>query len=630
MLTREDRLHAQTEDDPFAAPPAPPPRIDAFESLVLVTGRQSYLATPWTVQASVGAPVLARQRELLRSVVTTFAVRERTVLELGVTAGFFALVALREGAASATCVGPDQAHVELIRQVGDHLGIERLKSVCLEVETWDSPADVVLALDLLDRLGVDSTHAPSLDHEIARLASLTRYLLIVEWLAPDRPVADSAGATNARAAESLDAALRRHFPRISYLGATTGHRALYAAYTTPYNVDGGNPLPLLEEKGTVIASRLQADVHSVAYWCRIYDDPAAGLVTKQATLDLAEREAEFLRRLRSDYFPKVVSSERGDGFSTVTMKRIVGELLEEAAPRIRKDLQTIARFALDCLNILEELNAAQIVHRDIYMKNILVRDDRPVLLDFAWSVWRGSPYETPRSDEIQYGDHDGVNVDTFMMGHVLKRVNDGTFPEMSELADLMSHDLPSLRLTDLGCIRSILELWLAEAPEHKPVDDHEGVDEETIVCAAGTQHVEQIRTLYELLSRSTQRSTVLARRVNELSIAVRERDDAIAQLDGLRGALATELGHRDAALSGATCELAKRDAALATLRDEVLRHEATVSALRDELRQRDQALERAGYELRRRETACGELEADVQRLRRRLAALERPQAETDT
>jgi hypothetical protein len=624
LPSREDSLLPQPEGVAYRGPPAPrPPKIEAFESLVVVTGRQSYLATPWTIQESADTPALARQRELIRPVVTTFAARDRTVLELGVSSGFFALVALREGAAAATCVGPDPAHVELIRTVGDHLGIESLTSVHSDVETWKTPADIVFALDLLDRVGADSSNALLLKTEIGRLASLTRYLLIIEWVAPDPNTATRASGPDVNAefhargrmADELQAALRSHFVRVRCLGATTGSRALYVAYTTPFNVDGGNPMPLLEGKGAVIASRLQANVHSVDYWCRIYEDPVAGLVTKQATLDLAEREAGFLRRLRSDYFPEVVSSERGDGFSTVTMKRVAGTRLEEAAPWIRKDLLSMRRFALDCVNILEELEAAQVVHRDISVSNMLIRDGRPVLMDFAWSVSKGSPYETPWTAFSGYADHDGINVDTFMMGRLLKSVNDGAIPEMAVLADLMSNELPSLRLSDLGCIRSILELWIETPLESVPGGDQNGGADKTSVDGAGGHSVESLRTLYEMLVQSTRRSNLYEDRLNELSAGIRERDAAISELDRLRTALETDLQRRDELLSSVRDEVRVRDAAIAELFDVVRAHEVALACLRDELRQRDEALERAGHERHRLEAACAELEADVERLR---------------
>jgi tRNA A-37 threonylcarbamoyl transferase component Bud32 len=527
-------------------------------------------------------------------------VQQRTVLDLGASAGFFALWALREGAKSATCVDMDPAYVEITQSLSKHFGIENLTSVHANVDAWETPADIVIALALVHWLYSCTSTFGSLDAVIGKLAALTNYMLVVEWIDPDDGAVQwfghvrwNADLTDGRYdVERFEAALAKHFVRFTRLGPTMEHRSLYVAYKTASNVDLANPLPMLQGRGEVIASRLLASVASTNYWSRVYEDKRAGSVTKQATLDLAERESKFLSRLDSDYFPKITEAYSEDQYSVLTMERVEGRRLADMAPEIRESFESIIEFCLHCINILDELSSAEIWHRDIHLDNMLIYNDKPVLLDFGWAISKDIQYDNPEPLFVHDADNDGVHFDTYMMGKVIESVNSVRHEEVALLAELMCNDRSSLRLTDLGSIRSIL-LHLRS--------NHEGRDTMNRLSAAPAGHVavEDLSspsdstlagTLFEQVVARNRRIAQHEERLAELEAALSERDRAIAEIDGQRVRVELELRQREEALAGLQDELQRRDAELDGRRDTPQRDDGAIVGLQDEVKQRDIAL----------------------------------------
>jgi hypothetical protein len=579
---------------------AAPAQIDLYPSLAIVKGYQSFTVTPWSLWESPETPVLSRKREILRPVITTFAVRDRTVLDLGASAGFFALWALREGARSAVCVDVDPDYVDLTKRLSEHLQIANFSSVHANVDTWDTPADIVFALALVHWLYSCTATFGSLDAVIGKLAALTNYMLVIEWIDPADDAVQwfghvrwNADLTDGRYdVETFEAALAKHFVRFSRLGSTMEHRSLYVAYKTSSNIDLANPLPILQSRGEIIASRLLTSITSTDYWSRVYDDKRAGLVTKQATLDLAERESKFLSRLTSDYFPRVTEAYREGPYSILTMGRIEGQRLAEAAPDIRKSLVSLIEFCLHCINLLDELAAADIWHRDINADNILIRNDKPVLIDFGWAISKGVPYGNPDALFLHITDNDGVHFDTYMMGKVFEFVNAGRYDEITLLTELMCNNRSSLRLTDLGCIRALLLRLRGSSTGRATVDGPSGTPSGGSAVEAGVARQDQapIVTLLEHVVARNRTIAQLEARLDELTAALSERDRAIAELDRQRTRAELDVRERDDALAAVRAELQSRDGAVATLQDQTRERDIALATLRDELLSRETAL----------------------------------------
>ena len=591
-----------------------PAQLELYPDVAIVRGYQQFTMTPWTLTVSPATPVLAKKCELIQQVITPDLLHQRTILDLGASAGFFALWSLRHGAAAATCVDMDTEYVSLTQRLEEHLQIKNLRAVQSNVDVWNAPADIVYALALVHWLYSCTAVYGSLDAVIGKLASLTNDVLLVEWIAPEDEALRWFGHTSwnhertdgAYDVATFEAALGNHFARFWSLGPTMPHRTLYVAYKSPHTIEHANPLPLLEQRGDIIASRRLMRVSSTDYWSRVYDDRDARQITKHGTLDLAAREARFLSRLTSAYFPRVIKSESDEQSSTVVLERIDGPKLADVASQIRKTPESLTTFALHCIKMLEQLQDARIWHRDIHLDNIIVRDGCPVLIDFGWAISLDTAYENPAPLSTNIPDHDGVHADTYKMGRVIEAVNAGTHREISMLTALLCDARSPLRLTDLGCIRSILELLQTAQLERQQMSDDEAMQQGRLVQRKDDADTlgRLAHTLYEMVVERQSRLRMAELRIQELTATLADQAAKIAEIDERRVTLERsvqdwdtrqqeaehevlrlhrEIEQRDALLDGLRADIEHRDAALAVQAAEIEQRNARLVAQQDQL-----------------------------------------------
>lgn len=96
-------------------------------------------------------------------------------------------------------------------------------------------------------------------------------------------------------------------------------------------------------------------------------------------------EAETLARFRHPHIVKVLQRIAANGTAYIVLEYIEGISLEQWA------IQATARpaqidlddFLTGLLDALETIHRAQLLHRDIAPRNILLRDGMPVLIDFG-------------------------------------------------------------------------------------------------------------------------------------------------------------------------------------------------------------------------------------------------------
>ena len=109
-------------------------------------------------------------------------------------------------------------------------------------------------------------------------------------------------------------------------------------------------------------------------------------------------------------------------------------------------------------NILGELKRKGIVHRDIRLANILLRNGVPILLDFGWAVSERQPYHTPVGLGGLGRPLDGSFCDVYSIGKVLEEVNQGRYPKFADVIQLMTEPDGHLRITDLALLKFLFEL----------------------------------------------------------------------------------------------------------------------------------------------------------------------------
>ena len=419
-------------------------------------GYQAFVLTRHALQVVPTDQSLTRKCGLLSPVFTPALCSGRRVLDLGANSAFFSFLALQNGASGATAVDMDLAHVEHVRTAAAALGYQRLTAVHGNVADWDQPADIVIALALVHWLYNCTAAFGSLSAVVERLASLTGDALIVEWVDPSDPMIDffghlswDAGPTSGPYDRTVfERELGRHFARVRTVGDVTPTRQLFLALKRRHDIDLRCPLPLRHPAGTVISSSLLTVHGGVEHWSRVYD--LGDRVEKQATGRLAVREAAILGRLAGGAVPRVLDASESVDASTLTLEKVVGQPLADALPALAASRASFRRFLSACVDLLASLRDAGIEHRDIHVENLMVRDGRPVLLDFGWATAPGSAIFTPEGFSPRMNSSD-----VQALGSLLVAACHPSWPERA-VVGLMAHEDPACRIDNPAILRELV------------------------------------------------------------------------------------------------------------------------------------------------------------------------------
>ena len=217
-------------------------------------------------------------------------------------------------------------------------------------------------------------------------------------------------------------------------------------------------LPYLDPPANVVSSRILDVVDGRPYVSRVafVEKDGRPIVRKQTTFELAEREHALLSLLDSDHFPKPISSLREGATSVCEMERVDGYPLSDLERFVVETSPEGARaFLLGCFEILGELGARGITHRDIRTDNILVRDGRPVLIDFGWAISAEHPYVTPAGLGDAGRAPEGF-CDAYAMGVALTPVF-AHHPELLHVLAAMTRPSAAERVTDPTALTALVD-----------------------------------------------------------------------------------------------------------------------------------------------------------------------------
>lgn len=208
---------------------------------------------------------------------------------------------------------------------------------------------------------------------------------------------------------------------------------------------------MIKNMNSITQSRCLSAYNGIEYWSRIYD--CGDVIYKQATLDLAEREELFLSQIESDYFPKVLDSWSVGIYSVLVIEKIHGQRLKEVISEINETPKKLYIFIQHCLALLTMLKQKGIIHRDIRSDNILIRNGKPVLIDFGWAISPDQPYITPPGLGDSYRPEDGSFCDVYSMGKVIQNLNKHKYTSLDLVIDLMVEPNALLRVTDIEILK---------------------------------------------------------------------------------------------------------------------------------------------------------------------------------
>jgi serine/threonine protein kinase len=568
---KEDQKGILLNPNQFARPSS----IDESNGLVTVHGYQEFVLTKYSVLALDNDENLKNKYNVVKSYFSPHYLKGKRVLDLGANGGFFSFLAAQNGAEDVTALDMDSEYVKIVKQAAKILGFQNINVINSNFSDWDRPAAVVLALALVHWVYSCTACFGSLDAVIKKLADLTDYMLIIEWVDPNDQAIEFFHHTQWNQEKILghynftafEEALSKYFIHHELLGDISTTRRVFAAYKTRRVLDFSCPFPYLYPREQLISSRMISFDPSIGIdlWSCVYR--LENRICKQASLDLAEREAHFLQRLQgSIYFPHLLEGAKNYGeYSTVYMEDIAGRPILDVASSLTGSPLHFHSFILHTLNLCEELEKNGIVHRDIQADNVLIRNEKPVLIDFGWAISSEYPYMTPPGLSMQKTPPDGSFSNIYQMGLILDKISNHSHFYFDYVISRMIDPDASTRIEDIGILRRLFDLiYLKYYPQssgriqmNDSIDNSEkdasillrALNAKTNEISVLVNEKKELHSQVERLNLTIQgyvsRLTSLEEKVMELNSILETREQKINKLEGMLADLHLTLKGRD-------------------------------------------------------------------------------------
>ena len=500
---------------------------------------------------------LHKKSNILKHFLIAHNLKNRSVMDLGANSGYFCYLVLQNCAKQAIALEMDDKYIAGLVSAKKKFSLDKLEIITENFENVNLKTDIVIALAFIHWVYSCTAKYGSLDSVIKRLAELTNYALIIEWIAPEDPAIkffdhiswNQDVIKEEYNYELFQKALNKYFKRTNLIGEVSPTRRVFVSYKTENDIYSDSPLPLLENK-ELISSRILTIYEDVEYWSDVYD--GGKFIYKRATEDLALREAFFLHKLDGPFFPKVFDAQKLEKYSEIKIEKINGMRLNEFKDLVDKDRDRLYKFIGGCFDLLEQLQKQGIKHRDIRNENLLVRDDLPVLFDFGWAVSEDYPYFTPNGLGAEFRSPDGHYCDVYSMGMVLTQLNNDRYPEISDWLKLMTIDDGQYRITDITFLRNIFNNIITGSVEKDglqlSIPLFSFIKKYNQITKLLTEREHKVQTLISQLAERERTVLTLTAQVAEreqsvqiLTAQVKERDQAIQTLNA-------QVAERDAEL----------------------------------------------------------------------------------
>jgi tRNA A-37 threonylcarbamoyl transferase component Bud32 len=420
-------------------------------------GAQEFVVTTSAIHLEKPGTLTREKVALVEKYLRPSLLTGRTVLDISASPGFFLFSALQNNASSLKAVTADQSFVDLLTKATKHLEVARITVQKANWSTLNERAAIVLALDSNQWFSDRTPDLKNVDEAVSKIASLTAYAALIQDPS-ELPSNTARSAKKSAQTIAFERSLNKSFKRVELAGEADGHN-IFLCFQVMHDIDLSCPLPKFEEGGELISCRQLTEFAGLEYWSRVYD--GGDVIYKQATRELVQREQSMLSKLKSPFFPRVLEVEECGDSSVLVLEKIKGTPLELYLSVITNSIGNLTLFSLECLQILNELQVHGIQHRDIQPGNILIRDDKPVLIDFGWAVSEDLPMFVP-AGLLSVSD-DTQACDAYAFGKILLALTEPKYPELASVFALMTEPDPLARVTSATDLSALLKLAAASA-----------------------------------------------------------------------------------------------------------------------------------------------------------------------
>lgn len=112
-------------------------------------------------------------------------IENKTVLDIGTNAGFFALLCQLNRAKKVDCLEIDKTYINTLQSILNNKGIDNIAIHNKNVIEYTGKADLVIAFALIHWIYSCTSDYGSLSKVVKKLADLSNELVLIEWVAPE-------------------------------------------------------------------------------------------------------------------------------------------------------------------------------------------------------------------------------------------------------------------------------------------------------------------------------------------------------------------------------------------------------------------------------------------------------------
>jgi len=170
-----------------------------------------------------------------------------------------------------------------------------------------------------------------------------------------------------------------------------------------------------------------------------------------AKQDIVRREGAILQRLERHDFRHIEVKRRTKANGAASECTEQSRSFDEFRGTLKQDSNVLGRFFLDCLSQVQKLHELGIVHGDIRDANVIIENQRPILINLGWSV----PSEY--TETLSHAHY--VAADLRALGKLLRAVSEN-HPHFATIASLMMQSQPNEPIIDLATASIIAQLLL--------------------------------------------------------------------------------------------------------------------------------------------------------------------------